>query len=74
MPPLTVHDELVFDLPKRGDLVKELETSRRCSARAMLSRLVFKELMEQGGKDFGVPTPVSVEYHATNWSEGASLA
>lgn len=31
------------------------------------------KLMEQGGDDIGLPTPVSIEYHDKNWSEGVSI-
>jgi hypothetical protein len=53
---MQVHDELVFDFPagKNGNLDK-------------INRL--KQLMEQGGDDLGLPTPVKVEYHPHNWSE-----
>jgi hypothetical protein len=29
--------------------------------------------MAEGGKDFNIPTPVGVEYHENNWSEGVGL-
>ncbi len=55
---LQVHDELVFDFPSReskGNLQKVRE---------------LQGLMEKGGGDIGVPTPVSVEYHENNWATG----
>jgi hypothetical protein len=53
-----VHDELVFDFPYRpnkGNMPKIRKLRR---------------LMEQGGDDIGLPTPVAFTYHASNWSEG----
>lgn len=62
---LQVHDELVFDFPAgTGDEPWRTNLSK---ARRLQS------LMEQGGDDIGVPTPVSVEYHADNWSEGLTI-
>ncbi len=55
---MQVHDELVFDFPV-GDNKKHLRK--------------IKQLMEQGDDDIGVPTPVSCEAHAENWSQGESL-
>ena len=57
---LTVHDELVFDFPS-GDK-RNLPKMRR-----------LQQLMEQGGEDIGVPTPVSVSYHPRNWAEKVKL-
>ena len=59
---LTVHDELVFDFPKgRGDKpwLTNLPKIRK-----------IQSLMEQGGEEIGIPTPVTVEYHAKSWGEG----
>lgn len=58
---MQVHDELVFDFPRvpnRGNLPKIRKIAR---------------LMEQGGQDIGLPTPVSIEYHPNNWSEGVAV-
>ena len=58
---MQVHDELVFDFPykaRHGNLPK-IKKIRR--------------LMEQGGDDICIPTPVSIEYHDSNWSEGVTL-
>lgn len=63
---LTVHDELVFDFPK-GTGVEPWRTN--------LPRIKeIKRLMEVGGDYIGVPTPVSVEYHSTNYAEGLATA
>lgn len=62
---MQVHDELVFDFPKgRG--------SEPWKTNLPKIRKVMR-LMAQGGDDIGVPTPVSCEYHADNWSEGISV-
>ena len=69
---MQVHDELVFDFPKRG-----LPHMIRSDAKVKHSNLPkirkLQKLMEQGGDDIGVPTPVSIEYHGKNWSEGVSI-
>jgi len=52
---LQVHDELVFDLPV-GDNFQRI--------------LVLKKLMEEGGNDIGLPTPVGIEYYADDWGKG----
>jgi len=31
------------------------------------------QLMAKGGDDFGMPTPVSREYHPETWSSGLSV-
>lgn len=62
---LQVHDELVFDFP-RGRGPEPWKTN--------LPKIrQIKRLMEQGGDDYGIPTPVSLEYHAENWKDGLSL-
>lgn len=58
---LQVHDELVFDLPKGKTPEANLERVR-----------VLAKTMELGGEGIGVPTPVSIEYHPNNWSEGVT--
>jgi DNA polymerase I-like protein with 3'-5' exonuclease and polymerase domains len=61
------HDELVFDFPRATDPVKD-------PARSNLRRLrTIQSLMEVGGDDIGVPTPVGVEYHSSTWAEGVTL-
>lgn len=64
---LTVHDELVFDFPKRADPIKDPMRSNLWRAQAL------RRLMEKGGEDVGVPTPVSMEYHAVSWDKGVSV-
>ncbi len=58
---LTVHDELVFDVPYAPDI-------------GNLPRIrVIQKLMEEGGNDIGIPTPVSVTYHPDTWEDGEQL-
>jgi DNA polymerase I-like protein with 3'-5' exonuclease and polymerase domains len=62
---MQIHDEIVFDFPKgKGDKphFTNLEVIQECM-----------RLMEKGGEDIGVPTPVSCTYHDSSWSEGLSL-
>jgi len=62
---IQVHDELVFDFPRgRGP-----EPWRENLPKIMKIR----RLMERVGDDIGVPTPVGIEYHSDNWSEGIRL-
>ncbi len=54
---LTVHDELVFDFParpNRGNLPKVRKLA---------------QLMEEGGVDMGISTPVGISLHRSNWAE-----
>lgn len=77
---LQVHDELVFDFPKsKHPVLDELERLKRnpkgfkrpdCN----LWRVrVLQRLMELGGTNIGIPTPVGAEYHVDNWLEGVTL-
>lgn len=55
---MNVHDELVFDFPyapNKGNLPIMTKLAR---------------IMAASGDRVGVPTPVSVEFHRDNWSEG----
>ena len=54
---MQVHDELVFDLP-----------NRKAKGNLPIVRKL-QRLMEQGGDDYGIPTPVDVKYHPVNWAE-----
>lgn len=66
---MQVHDELVFDFPKRR--------IRRPDGKIVYGNLALareiQAAMELGGKYIGVPTPVSVEYHAENLAVGIAL-
>jgi DNA polymerase I-like protein with 3'-5' exonuclease and polymerase domains len=58
---MQVHDEIVFDFPfhkRMGNLPKIREIAA---------------IMAKGGDDIEIPTPVSIEYHKHNWSEGVSV-
>ncbi len=77
---LQVHDEIVLDLPKRGDPIKDRElekdgkTKFRTAQSSNLWRIrILQKLMAQGGDDLGIPIPVGCEYHPNNWGEGVSL-
>lgn len=62
---MQVHDELVFDMPKgRGSRpwIRNLDKVKELA-----------HSMSLGGDDFGIPTPVGIEYHAETWSEGITL-
>ena len=59
---MQVHDEIVFDFPKGRHPKSNLPKIRKIA-----------KLMEEGGNDIGVPTPVSITYHADNWSEGVEV-
>lgn len=76
---MQVHDELVLDLPKSE--VHPREDGTGLFRKSNLWRIKeIARIMEQGGRDFvvagrpeGIPTPVGIEYHADNWSEGETL-
>lgn len=59
---LEIHDEILFDFP-RG---KSPEANRDRA-------IVLRGLMEESGRDFGIPLPVSAEYHAVSWAEGIPI-
>lgn len=56
---MQVHDELVFDFPRHPNEMGHISKVRK-----------IRSLMEQGGKDIGVPTPVNIEYSPETWNEG----
>jgi|SRR6185369_14107526 len=62
---LQVHDEMVFDFPRGRGLRPWMTNLGRIKEIA--------KTMELGGADFGIPTPVGIEYHANNWGEGMTL-
>jgi DNA polymerase I-like protein with 3'-5' exonuclease and polymerase domains len=82
---MQVHDELVFDFPRK--VVKCLSCDEDQEHRACcegckgvgykpgnyhIARHVAK-LMEKGGDDVGVKTPVGITYHPDDWSEGVTV-
>lgn len=58
---MQVHDEIVFDMPARKGM-GNLPKVRRLA-----------KIMASAGDGVGVPTPVSIEYHPENWSEGVRV-
>ncbi len=72
---MQVHDELVFDFPEsRVDPSLDLVSKEGGKGDSNLWRVYeIKKTMELGGKDFNIPTPVSVGYHPANWSEKAKF-
>src|SRR6185312_3875517 len=59
---MQVHDEIIFDFPKRSD-------PRTDPKRSNLGRIkVLQKLLEKGGEDIGIPTPTSCEWHPNNWT------
>jgi len=69
-----LHDELAFDLPK-SELDPRTVIPETIGYRKTNLPIVSKlnALMALGGKDIGIPTPVSCKYHPENWSEGFSV-
>ncbi len=74
---LQVHDELVFDFPKKGNPVKDARVEKKPGPSFRHSNLwrvrALQGLMRMSGDDVGVPTPVSAEYHAKDWSKGVKV-
>lgn len=69
---IQVHDELVFDFPSpSGNFYHEGKLAPWKFNLPYIREI--QRLMELGGNDFGIPTPVSVEYHSDTWAEGISL-
>lgn len=69
---MQVHDELVFDFPNRVTFRSKCTKQETRSPNLPVIREVQK-LMEQGGEDIGVPTPVNISYHPKTWSEGEKV-
>lgn len=73
---MEIHDEIVFDFPKSKVHPKEVvnESNMFKRLRSNLWRIqVIQKLMEKGGEDINVPTPVGIEYNEDNWSEGITF-
>lgn len=66
---LQVHDELDIDCPSGA----RRKAKPPWSYNLPVVRQV-KELMEMGGRDIGVPTPVDVGYHQHTWAEGEKIS
>jgi DNA polymerase I-like protein with 3'-5' exonuclease and polymerase domains len=76
---MQVHDELVLDFPRGHDPVeeharlgKDPKGFQRPDCNLWRIR-VIQRLMEQGGRDIDIPTPVGIEYHSVSWSEGITF-
>jgi DNA polymerase I-like protein with 3'-5' exonuclease and polymerase domains len=70
---MQVHDEVVLDFPK-GKVRTSLSSGEDgvwCENLARVRKIA--RLMESCGDDIGVKTPVGIEYHPDNWSEGVSV-
>lgn len=66
---LQVHDELVFDFPRR-------ENPKKSGADRYTNLPKVRELqalMAQGGDDIGIPTTVSCKLHLDSWDEGIKV-
>lgn len=61
---MQVHDELVFCCPRSKN--KKRKDGTRYKSNLPIIRKAVK-LMEKGGNDIGIPTPVNIEYHPSNW-------
>lgn len=55
---LQIHDELVFQFPKGKTPHENLPKV-----------LILKELMEESGRDIGIPLKVDYSYHPYNWAQ-----
>jgi hypothetical protein len=64
---MNVHDEIVFDLPKKAHPLKNPEGSNLGKIREL------RKLLTLGGDDYGIPTPVGVTYHDHNWGTGVKV-
>jgi hypothetical protein len=67
---MQVHDELVFDFPAPPPDYKLKDQPWTYNGSKIA---VLKGLMEQGGTNISIPTPVGVAYHADNWSEDVTI-
>lgn len=64
---MQVHDELVSDMPSGRGRGKNPWSYNLPIAREV------KRLMELGGDDYGIPTPVGCEYCERDWSTGKAI-
>lgn len=75
---MQIHDEMVFEMPKAPVGIQEaMEIKDKKHPRYRKSNLwriqTLRRLMEQGGDDYGIPTPVTCKWHDNNWSEGVKI-
>lgn len=65
---MQVHDELDIDTPSgRGKGANPWDYNLPIATEV-------KRLMELGGDDFNIPTPVGLEYHPVHWADGKTIA
>ena len=64
---MQVHDEVVLDFPSGANPKEDEKNSNLGRIREIVRE------MEKGGEDYGIPTPVGIEYHSANWSEGITF-
>lgn len=64
---MQVHDEIVFDFPKRAHPLKNPKGSNLRRVRKL------QEIALECGNNIGIPTPTGIEYHEENWSEGDTI-
>lgn len=70
---MQVHDELVFAFETKGDPVAEAKGQSPEGSSNLIRIRGMQSLMAKGGEDFGIPTPVGIEYHKVHWGEGVTL-
>lgn len=68
---MQVHDELVFDFPKSQSRIAVGKDRGKPSNLLYVRQL--QRLMERGGDDIDVPTPVGVTVHSDHWDDGVGL-
>ena len=64
---MQVHDEIVFEMPRKADPRVDPKRSNLGRARELA------KTMSIAGDDMGVPTPCGVEYHPDHWGVGVTL-
>lgn len=64
---LQIHDEMVFEMPRRADPRTDPKRSNLGRARELA------KVMALGGDDIDVPTPVGIEYHPEHWGAGVTF-
>lgn len=77
---LDVHDELVFDMPRRGDPVAEVKLEKTKPAgkphvfKSNLPKIrTIQQQLRRVGEDLGVPLECGAEFHDKSYAEGVSL-
>ena len=75
---LQVHDELVIDMPRKGDPRIDLDPSRKDGMKLFRKTNLWRvrqiqEIMASCGEGISVPTPVGCEWHPISWDVGITL-